>query len=89
MRLTNANLDARYCAEWCTKVGDRFRVGDRVVFSHWADKNGVSYRRKGGVRAGVVEAVSKDLTITVRLDGYKRSSRFHHMFFIPAREAGN
>ena len=82
-------MDSRYCAEWMTMVGDRFKVGDRVVFSHWADKNGVSYRTKGKVRSGVVERVSKKQTITVRLDGYKHARKYHHMFFIPAKDAGH
>ena len=81
--------DARYCAEWAQRVGDRFKVGDRVTFSHWADKNGVSWRTKGGVRSGTVEAVSDNFRITVRLDGYKHPSQYHHMFFIPAAEAGH
>ena len=80
--------DARYCAEWMTLVGDRFKVGDRVTFSHWADRNGLTRQRKGGVRTGTVEAVGK-MTVTVRLDGYKRASEFHHMFFIPAAKAGH
>ena len=81
-------MDARYCAEWMTLVGDRFKVGDRVTFSHWADRNGLTRRRKGGVRTGTVEAVGK-MTVTVRLDGYKHASKFHHMFFIPAAKAGH
>jgi hypothetical protein len=79
--------DARYCAEWLTPVGDRFKVGDRVTFSHWADKNGVSYRKRS--RTGTVEAITSKLTISVRLDSQKKASDYHHMFFIPLAEAGH
>ncbi len=82
-------IDARYCAEWMTPVGNRFKVGDRVAFSHWADKNGVSLNRKGNVRKGTVTEIGEMLTITVLLDGYKHASEYHHMFFIPEREAGH
>lgn len=87
--LKSAHSDSRYVIEWMRPVRGRFKVGDRVVFSHWADKNGVSWRRKGGVRSGVVTKVIEPLNIEVLLDGYKHASKFHHMFFIPAREAGN
>ena len=81
--------DARYCAEWMQLAGDRFKFGDRVTFSHWADKNGVSRGKRGGVRTGTVEFVGYGLTISVRLDGYKTASQYHHMFFIPAAEAAH
>jgi hypothetical protein len=86
--LNRTKDDARYVMEWCEPVKDRFKVGDRVVFSHWADRNGLTWRTKGGVRSGTVEAISGTHTVMVRLDGYKRPSRYHHMFFYSSKGGG-
>lgn len=71
--------DDAYVTAWLQPVGDRFKVGSRVTFSVWADRNGVSrYKRS---RTGVVEAITSELTIMVRLDSQKRATQYHHMFF--------
>lgn len=69
---------------WTIKATDRFKPGQRVEFSPMADRNGLSLRRKGGVRTGVVEQVDSSFTIMVRLDGYTKPISFHHKFFQPS-----
>lgn len=65
---------------WHIRAEQRFRVGQRVQWSASGIKKGMP-RRKCAKR-GTVKAVN-GFSVTVKLDGLKQATSYHHGFFNP------
>jgi hypothetical protein len=66
---------------WLIRGNQRFKKGQRVKFSTYADRKGISLRRKGGVQRGTVVEAGDTPFVKILLDGYAKPRSFHHMFF--------
>lgn len=65
---------------WLITPIQRFHLNQRVEFSRRARKRGFPTRKASF--KGVVKAIN-GFSISVLLDGYKRTHSYHHAFFNP------
>jgi hypothetical protein len=64
------------------KADQRFKKGQRVLFSPRAFRHGIA-PAKGGAKKGRVTKVTDGFTVEVLVDGYKKSHSYFHAFWNP------
>jgi len=72
--------DIELLMAFMVRANQRFKEGQRVRFSHLADRRGISAGRKHGVRTGTVIEAGDGFTVKLKLDGYRRAFNIHHAF---------